>query len=551
VTEEETPGDRAWQTMRTSSIRRIIQTAFILLFLVILIRTVSPPEAWLPADFFLRMDPLAGASTILASRDASTGLRFVPALIVVILTVVLGRFFCGWVCPLGTTIDIWDRMTGRARKGHGKGSIRHAAGIRNAKYYILALFLIAAVFSTQIAWIMDPIPIVTRSYAVSIYPYFIYLSKAVLGPLWEVPVINRISEPVYGFLKDHVYFPNPDIGYQPVVGLHHISFVVFAGILALSFLKRRFWCRYLCPLGALLGLLSKASFLRWTVDKHRCTECNLCVRECRTGAIVWKAEGYWIQECVECFDCEDVCPEDAVKLRLRGPSADIREDKAHLPEGLDLSKRRFLQSSLIAALTVPILKLKISGRDPHPWLIRPPGALGEEEFLDKCIRCAECMKVCPTNGLQPTLFEAGLEGVGTPILVPSMGYCDYECNACSRVCPTGAITRLTLEEKKETKIGTAYFNKNKCYPWNENLDCLVCEEHCPTPEKSIKFWDVEVLEQETNRVIKVKRPYVVTETCIGCGICEEKCPLKDEPGIRVTARGEDRNPEFYSGGRGV
>jgi ferredoxin len=161
------------------------------------------------------------------------------------------------------------------------------------------------------------------------------------------------------------------------------------------------------------------------------------------------------------------------------------------------------------------------------------------------------MKVCPTNGLQPTLFQAGLEGAGTPILVPSMGYCDYECNACSQVCPTGAIRSLSLEEKKEIKIGTAYFNKNKCYPWNENLNCLVCEEHCPTPEKSIKFWEVEVLEQETNRIITVKRPYVVTETCIGCGICEEKCPLKDEPGIRVTARGEDRNPDLYSGDRGA
>jgi NAD-dependent dihydropyrimidine dehydrogenase PreA subunit len=159
--------------------------------------------------------------------------------------------------------------------------------------------------------------------------------------------------------------------------------------------------------------------------------------------------------------------------------------------------------------------------------------------------------VCPTNALQPAAFEGGFEGIGTPKLVPQLGYCDYECNACSQVCPTGAIRPLALAVKKETKIGTAYFNKNKCYPWNENLNCLVCEEHCPTPEKSIKFWDVEVLEQETNRVIMVKRPYVVTETCIGCGICEEKCPLKDEPGVRVTARAEDRHAERYSGGRGV
>jgi len=112
-------------------------------------------------------------------------------------------------------------------------------------------------------------------------------------------------------------------------------------------------------------------------------------------------------------------------------------------------------------------------------------------------------------------------------------------------------TTLLNKEKQKLKIGTAYFNKNKCYPWNENINCLVCEEHCPTPEKSIKFWEIEVLEQKTNKKIIVKRPYVVTETCIGCGICENKCPIKEEPGIRVTARGEERHRERYSGGRGV
>jgi MauM/NapG family ferredoxin protein len=535
-----------------SNIRRIVQLAFFALFLILLIRTVSPVEFPLKPDFFMHLDPLAAISTAFSSWSASIIIaRFRAAILIVLLTILLGRFFCNWVCPMGTTLDIWERLIRGKRKHVRNPRVAHSAGLRNLKYYILAAFLVAAVFSTQIAWILDPIPLVTRSYALAIYPYFTFVAKAILSPLWQVPVINSVSEPLYGFLKSHVFYPNPDIGYQTISWLHHVVFGFFVGVLALSFLQPRFWCRYLCPLGASLGLLSKFCLLRWTVDRDKCTKCNRCALECKTAAIADKAESYRVQECVECFNCEGVCPAGAVKLRFRSPAVSIRSERESIPDGLNLSRRRFMQSAVVAAVSVPFLKLRSTDRDPSPWLIRPPGSLAEEDFLDRCIRCGECMKVCPTNGLHPTLFEADLEGIGTPKLVPSLGHCDYECNSCGEVCPTGAIKELALDVKKETKIGTAYFNKDKCYPWNENINCLVCEEHCPTPEKSIKFWDVEVLEQETNRIITVKRPYVVTETCIGCGICENKCPLKDEPGIRVTARNEDRHPERYSGGRGV
>ena len=535
-----------------SNLRRIVQAGVFVFFLILLIRTVSPVEFPVRPDLFMTLDPLAAVSTALSSRSADVIVAdFGAAMLIVLLTILLGRFFCNWVCPLGTTLDIWERLVRGKRKQHRNTRIEHSKGLRNLKYYILAVFLFAALFSTQIAWVLDPIPLVARSYAVAIYPYFTYTAKAVLSPLWQVPVVNRLSEPMYSFLKTYVFYPNPDIGYQTITWLHHFTFGFFAGILALSFLQPRFWCRYLCPLGALLGLLSKASMLRWTADRNKCTRCNRCVLECKTNAIADEAEAYWVQECVECFNCEDVCPAAAVKFKFRSPAVSIRLERESLPDGLDLSRRRFVQSAAVAAVAFPFLKLRTTDRDPNPWLIRPPGSLPEEAFLDRCIRCGECMKVCPTNGLHPTLFEADLEGIGTPKLVPSVGHCDYECNSCGEVCPTGAIEYLELDEKKETKIGTAYFNKDKCYPWNENINCLVCEEHCPTPEKSIKFWDVEVLEQETNRIVTIKRPYVVTEICTGCGICENKCPLKDEPGIRVTARDEDRHPERYSGGRGV
>lgn len=534
------------------NVRRIVQIGVFVFFLILLIQTVSPVEFRVRPDLFMHLDPLSAVSTALSSWSAGIIVsRFRAAVAVAALTILLGRFFCGWICPLGTTLDIWDRLIRGRRRHERSPRVAHSRGLRNLKYYILAVFLFAALFSTQVAWLLDPIPLVTRSYAVAVYPYFTYIAKAILSPLWQVPVVSRISEPLYGFLKAHIFYPNPDIGYQTITWLHHVTFGFFAGVLALSFLQPRFWCRYVCPLGALLGLLSKASLLRWTVDRGKCTQCNLCAQQCKTAAIADGAVGYHVQECVACFDCIDFCPAGAVRFGFRSPVLSIRRERESIPEGLALSRRRFVQAAVIAGVTFPFMKLRTTDRDPSPWLIRPPGSLAEEGFLDRCIRCGECMKVCPTNGLHPTLFEADLEGIGTPKLVPSLGHCDYECNSCGQVCPTGAIAELELAEKKEAKIGTAYFNKDKCYPWNENIDCLVCEEHCPTPEKSIKFWDVQVLEQETNRVVTVKRPYVVTETCIGCGICENKCPLKDEPGIRVTARGEDRHPERYSGGRGV
>jgi len=544
--------NRFQQFFRLSNIRRIVQLLVFLLFLILLIQTVYPLESWLPADFFLRLDPLAAIGTILSSRSIETLLtKFLPVLIIVVLTVFLGRFFCNWICPLGTTIDFADRAIRGKSIRVRKPRLVHTPRLRNLKYYILAGFLVAALLSLQVAWLMDPIPIATRSYAVTVYSYFSYVANALLGPLWQVPIINKVSEPIYGFLRDYVFLPNSELGYQSITILHHIAFIAFMGILALSLLYPRFWCRDLCPLGALFGLLSKVSFLRWVVDKEKCVECNRCYHECKTNAILEKGDGYLVQECVACFSCQDICPTDAIKFTFQSPSTSLQQVKEYVPQGLDLSKRRFIQSAVLGAVAVPFLKLKPSDRAYPPLLIRPPGSLPEAEFLDKCIRCAGCMKVCPTNALHPTLFEAGVEGIGTPKLVPKMGYCDYECNACGQVCPTGAIQKLTLEEKKKLKIGTAYFNKNKCYPWNENINCLVCEEHCPTPKKSIKFWEVEVLEQHTNKTVIVKRPYVITETCIGCGICENKCPIKEEPGVRVTARGEERHRERYSGGRGV
>jgi MauM/NapG family ferredoxin protein len=190
-----------------------------------------------------------------------------------------------------------------------------------------------------------------------------------------------------------------------------------------------------------------------------------------------------------------------------------------------------LASAGAAVAAVGLLKAAPAARREHPHLIRPPGAR-DSELLSKCIRCGACLKVCPTSGLQPSLLTAGWAGLWTPVLVSRLGYCDYSCHSCGEVCPTGAIPKLTLEEKRAEIIGVAYIDENRCIPWADGRDCIVCEEMCPLPEKAIVLED-QVSVDWQGEAVTVRRPRVIRERCIGCGICEYQCPLNGEAAIRV------------------
>jgi MauM/NapG family ferredoxin protein len=217
-------------------------------------------------------------------------------------------------------------------------------------------------------------------------------------------------------------------------------------------------------------------------------------------------------------------------------SAPTKESK------LDLGRRNVIAAGVVGLGAGLLFKANplSAGRTYDPGLVRPPGALAEEEFLDKCIRCGECMKVCPTNAIQPAMFEAGLEEMWTPVLKQELAYCEYKCNMCTQVCPTGAIQKMTLEEKKKVKIGLAHVDKSRCLPYAYARMCQVCYEHCPLPEKAIKLEDVKAT-TASGTSITVKQPHVNIDLCIGCGICQNKCPVSDQAAIRVSSVGETRN----------
>jgi ferredoxin len=175
-------------------------------------------------------------------------------------------------------------------------------------------------------------------------------------------------------------------------------------------------------------------------------------------------------------------------------------------------------------------------------LIRPPGSLPEKDFLTLCQRCGLCMKACPTNVINPTLGEAGMAGFWTPRLIMTHGYCDYTCTLCGSVCPTGAIKEITAKEKieKPIKIGSAYLDRGRCLPWSANAPCIVCEEHCPTSPKAI-YLKEDTLTRADGKSMKVRLPYVDLKRCVGCGICENKCPVRGLPAIRTISAGETRS----------
>ena len=505
--------------MRTT--RRIFQILFLFFFFYLFFAARYPYETWLPSDLFLRASPLVGISTMIASR------KFIAAtilsLVILGLTIPFGRFFCGWICPLGTIIDGSDKIVRRKKVKPGQ---RESTRFRSYKFYILAAVLVSSLFSLQFIWFFDPIVLLTRTMTTVIFPVFIYLLIGVFNFSFNV-----------GFLEDQVYslYDFAQSSFLPVLQPHFYHNVlialIFLSILGLGMVSRRFWCRNLCPLGALFGVFSKYRILKRNVT-DACTSCTLCQRDCKMNAIEDDYVTNNTVECIECMNCIPVCKPNAVSYTIgisRG------ENK------IDLSRRRFIQASATGIVGLAVLKTSAKDIYAKGSAIRPPGSLVEDEFLDRCVRCQECVRICSTTGacLQPSMLESGWEGIWTPIAVMRYGYCEYNCNLCGQVCPTGAIQNIPLEEKKQIKMGKAQFDKNRCIPYYRFEDCLVCEEHCPTPDKAIKF-DIREVRRPDGSMKVVKFPYVIEKLCIGCGICETKCPVVGVPGIYVTTENEQR-----------
>ncbi len=519
--------------LTTRGVRRGVQLAFFALFIALFLGTTSgfPVLGGVPSDLFLRTSPLLAAATMLASRTLIWTV-LLPAAIALALTLLFGRVYCGWFCPMGTLIDIVERTVFRKRHPRPWPQERSDRW-RAVKYVLLVVILASALFTYQPLLLLDPISLVHRSATVAVHAPLETVYKDAQGALYR-PLLKR-----------GVRLQVP--GDRRMAENGALALAMLATVLGLSAVQRRFWCRYLCPLGGLLALASRAPLLRRRVT-DACTHCLRCERQCKMGCIEERGAGYRVRECLQCYECEVCCPTGAVSFPLAHAFA---ETKAGMNRASQLSRRRLVFGAAAGAGWYVTQKASTAGRMgakheawKNPLLIRPPGALPEKEFLEVCARCEECVKVCPTNTLQPALFEAGLEGVFTPIVVPRIGECREKCALCSEVCPTGAIQPFFPEEKNPRLtaepliIGVATIDRDICRAWYKNQKCSVCDEQCPYDAIASPVVD------------GMQRPFVVEQLCVGCGACERECPVQPEAAIRVTNRNEQRRKLVRPGSAG-
>jgi MauM/NapG family ferredoxin protein len=496
--------------------RRLSQAVFLLLFLFLFLRYRYQDQASLegPIHLFFRLDPLLFVAYTLSSWKWSA--FFWPALLVVLLTLLLGRFFCGWVCPFGALLD----GVGGGLKSKRKVQPHHLGpGWRGVKYVLLVALLVTALFRFDWIGIFDPLSLLFRSLALALYPAAAYTGERFFDLAFALAPGGWADslDSVYAVIKGAI-LPARALSYQLLL----FTAAVFIALLLLELVERRFWCKNLCPLGALLGILARWRRLK-RVPAKACTDCGDCRSMCKMDSFAAKDGWQNMRECILCLSCQATCREDRVRYRfgILGSSA----------PHVDLGRRRLVLGGVGAALALPLLKLE--GGVLQARVIRPPGALPEGEFLSRCVRCGACMKVCITNGLQPLLLERGLAGLWSPALIPRHGYCEFHCTLCGQSCPTGAIQPLPLKRKQQTVIGKAVLDPSRCIPYARGKNCLVCEEHCPTAPKAIVLRPRERLDPH-GRAQTVKEPLVLDDRCIGCGICETKCPVEGVlAGIRV------------------
>ncbi len=498
-------------------LRLTVQLASLALFLACFAAAAWRPGTGalrLPAELYFLADPLLAASAALAARR----LLWVPLAAgggLLLLTAVLGRVFCGYVCPLGACLD-WTAPRGR------RPAARSTARWRWVKHALLAALVAGAVAGVPAAWLVDPLALLWRGLALAVYPLALAASRLGLDAArglvepWSATTPFAVSVPVRAFAGAL------------------LSATLVAAILAANRLAPRLWCRVACPLGALLSLVGARRCLGRRVDAERCLECTVCATACPMSGVESgpgrgaeepgpvRSAGAPAGECLACLRCADACPVGAVRFGwLRARRAAI--PAAASPSVTGVSRRRFLGAAAggFGGLLLADRVAFASTVSEPP--LRPPGGRPEAELLERCVRCGVCMQACPTNAVQPDLAPAGFTGLFAPVLVMRRGGCDPACTRCGEVCPTGALQALDPPAKRRWVIGTAVVEAGRCLR-TRGGNCPICAETCP-------YQAVEIVPGSAGAGLRI-RP----DRCTGCGLCELRCPVPAPRGSAVSDR---------------
>ncbi len=450
-----------------------------------------------PVESFLLIDPLVSISTAIASKSWVWSLA--SAALILGLSVFVPRGFCGYLCPLGTLIDLFDWALGNRIK---KFRVAENGWWVHLKYFLLLAVLVAGLCGVLLSGFVSAIPIITRGFLFIIAPLQLGFSRG-----WhQVPPIH----------PGQVF-----------------SILLFAAVLALGFLRPRFWCKYVCPSGAVFSL---GNLFRVTERKveDSCIHCNKCVQICPFDAIKPDFTTR-VSDCTLCQTCGGVCPTHSIKFVERTNRFSLKLENDPPTGETPIGRRGFLSAALgscaalaggiSSALAIKTWGAGLSDKNKQQP-VRPPGSVPEKEFLEMCIRCGECFKVCPNSVLQPLGFQQGFEGLWTPQVAADWAGCEPSCNACGQACPTGAIRALPLEEKKAARMGLAVVNQKTCLPWAGQEACQLCVDECAAAGyHAIEF--IRVHPGNDNSAAQKPEgylaPQVQPDKCVGCGLCQSRC----------------------------
>lgn len=433
-------------------------------------------------------------------------IQFVPAVLsittgslavvlaLLIVTLLFGRLYCSVICPLGIYQDIviWIASLFKTKKQRRFSYQPAKTAIR---YGILLAVAICVIFGLILPLVF-------------IDPYGLYGKMAV-----------NLS-----FSHDFVWIS------------FAFSLCVWIVITLLAAFKGRFYCNVICPVGTLLGTISKYSMFRLTVDTTKCKHCLLCGLSCKSQCLDSKNVKIDHSRCVGCLDCTKACTENAlhyafawkkttpaqvISAEAKGTPKLVKTDAA---QGHKTGRRAFLLGC-IGVGAGAVLYNRFAVKEPKRINAgMPPGAGTLARFKDRCVGCYACVAACPAHIIAPSVTELGTQGFLLPSLSYKNGFCGYECQRCQEVCPAGAIQKMSLDEKKRVKIGVAKFTLENCIIKKDGTDCGACDEHCPVKAVSITpTIDFKIVGGISVQV-EAFYPKVKPNLCIGCGGCEYICP---------------------------
>lgn len=463
-------------------------------------------------------------------------IQFIPALLalnagvvllLIVLTLLFGRVYCSVICPLGVFQDIISRFAGKRKKNR----FRYSPALKWLRYGMLALFALALVAGIRFHAVVSLLE-----------PYSSYgrIASNLFAPVyqWSNNLLAHLAERAdsYAFYETEVWIKN-----LPVFIIAAITFIV---LIVLAWRNGRTYCNTVCPVGTILGFLSKYSLFKPVIDTTKCNGCGLCARNCKASCINSKAHKIDYSRCVSCMNCLDKCKQGAISYTRRkadtvaGTTEVSVQNKNRKTVGsapqVDDTRRAFLSATALLATTTALKaqEKKVDGGlaaienkkiPARATAIVPPGALSTRNFAQHCTACQLCVAVCPNQVLRPS---SDLTKLMQPEVSYERGYCRPECTKCSEVCPAGAIRPITKADKSAIQIGHAVWIKENCICITDDVECGNCARHCPVNA-------IQMVASDPENAKSRKIPVVNAERCIGCGACENLCPSRPFSAIYV------------------